>query len=275
MAQSDGILAFASTSSGPCLLFTLPAELRILILELALSPPKYGIDLGQCNQASLRKAISVFLVSKQMYAEAVHVFYRETCIDLRDWTYGSSPHLTTRKFLESATTLRLRQHVRDVNICLSMIDCYNCENVAKMDLESNLQLRTTTILIGPDYQYPPYGCALHPPDRPRQFFKSHLESGEQVTGPVCLEGSQFQSFLRFLPRPGLGKVTVKLHRSHLSFLCQFHDVAEGRECRGCWRGPSDWITVDHLAMISLLSNVEIDASVAAEEGCVVYGQVVA
>lgn len=246
----------------------LPPELRLLVLELALSPPRDGVDLGRYDHTASQNARSIFLVSKQMYAEALPIFYRDVRVDLRGCGLDSPCFQTAQRFLETATSPR--QYVRNATICLCMIDCCNCETAAKLELDEYLHLRTLTVLIGADYMYPPYGCALHPPDRPRYFFNSRLESGAQATGPKCLMESQYQAFLRLLQRPGSGDVTVKAHRSHLDFLCQFHASEGTKECRGCWRGPAEWILLDHRAMVKVFSGVNIDASIAAEKGCVIY-----
>lgn len=250
--------------------FELPAELRIQILELALDPPKSGVPLSNPGLPIPPDAKSIFLVSKQMYADAVSIYYRNVHIDLRDCHFKTSLQKCTRQFLETATVPR--QHVKNAIISLNVADCCNLQSIWSLELEKYMQLRKLTVLIGPDYPYPPYGCAEHPPTQPRHFFKSHLNSGDQVTGPQCLQESQFQAFLKFLQKPQRGKVVVMVQRYHLDFLCQFHEPDEGRECRGEWRGPGDWKPLDHRAMVRALLGAEIDRSVPAERSWVRYKQ---
>jgi hypothetical protein len=260
----------ADVTTRECLFFVIPPELRLQILELALNPPRGGVPIDRQGMPISEDAKAIFLVSRRMNAEAAPIYYRTARIDLRGFGCGNPPDKCARQFLRTA--LGPQQHVRHAIVCLSMVDCCDCESVVSLGLERHLRLRRLTVLIGPDYPYPPYGCGIHPPTRPRHFYKSHLDSGEQVTGPVCLKENQYQEFLKFLQRPGFGKVTVKVHRYHLNFLCQFHEPDKGRECRGEWRGAMDWIPLDLAAMVRALAGVGIDDSVAAEKGCVTYGK---
>jgi hypothetical protein len=259
-------------SQDTSILFSIPPELRLQILELALDLPPGGVSLGRPDRSNCQDAASIFLVSRQMYAEAAPIFYRSARVDLRGCSSfsKSSPVKLVRQFLEGSE--RPRHHIRNLSVSLGMADCCEGESLVGLQLEKHLELRNLTVLIGPDYAYPPIGCALHPPTRPRHYFKSHLNSGEQVTGPICLKETQYQAFLQFLKRTNFGKIVVKVHRFHVHFLCQFHVPDKGRECHGEWRGPGDWVIVDHDAMIEALTDVKVDDSVAAEKGCVVYSQ---
>ncbi|KAH6657729.1 hypothetical protein BKA67DRAFT_655975 [Truncatella angustata] len=271
----DSTLATAKGASLPSanptiqesIFFSLPTELRIQILDLALDPPEEGVPLGQPGSCPSNDVLSIFLVSKQIYADAVPIYYRNVCIDLNS---RSSAEKDARRFLERATIPR--QHIRSVTVCLRMVDCSSCQAVSGLGLERFVELRRLTMLIGPDYPYPPYGCAVHPPTRPRHHFKSWLDSGEQVTGPVCLKEKNFQGLLQSLRRPEFGEVSVKVHRFHLEFLCQFHGPDRARECRGEWRGQQDWVPLDCEAMVRALSKAQVDDSVAPERSCVRYRQ---
>lgn len=272
MSQLEASSHSETSSQTPSILFTIPPELRFQILELALNLPQEGVSLGRPNRSSCRDARSIFLVSRQMYADAAPIFYRDARIDLRGCSSftKSSPEKLARRFLQNAEMPR--RYIRNLSVALGMADCSECESLVDLALEEHLDLRSLTVFIGPDYAYPPVGCATHPPTRPRHFFKSYLESGDQVTGPICLRHSQYQAFLQFLQRPNFGKVAVKLHRFHAHFLCQFHVPDGKRDCHGEWRGAEDWVTLDHKTMIETLSNVQVDDSVAAEKGCVVYSR---
>ncbi|ETS81943.1 hypothetical protein PFICI_06945 [Pestalotiopsis fici W106-1] len=272
MTQHGALSSLETTSQDNSILLNIPPELRFQILELALDLPPGGVSLGRPDRTNCQDAMSIFLVSKQIYAEAAPIFYRTARIDLRGCSSFSktSPEKAVRRFLQISE--RPRRHIRDLSVSLGMADCCECESLVGLQLEKQLDLRSLNVFIGPDYAYPPVGCAVHPPTRPRHFFKSHLDSGEQVTGPICLKETQYQAFLQFLTRANFGKIVVKVHRFHVHFLCQFHVPDKGRNCYGEWRGPEDWVIVDHEAMIEALTNVQVDDSVAAEKGCVVYSR---
>lgn len=268
--------------------FRLPPELRQQILGFVIPVPEGGVHLGRCGMGIPRAVKDLFLVCRQMYADAVPVYYRDVRIDLQGYGFASPALRCVNRFLRTAETPR--RHVRHATVLINLIDCCNCESVGRLALAQYCGtggvegaqgagdgvssssssggggdggLRRVDVCIGPDYPYPPYGCYLHPPKRPVYRFRSRLDSGAQATGPICVTQSPFQMFLDFLQQPGFGTVAVWLHRYHLEFLCPFHAPhPTGRECKGEWRGgPGDWIPLDHEAMIRAFAGTQVDRSV--------------
>ncbi|KAK9769707.1 hypothetical protein SCAR479_13593 [Seiridium cardinale] len=152
-AWAESLSSSADSPPDDPFFFRLPAELRILILELSLDRPQGGVPLERPGLPSYKNAVSIFLVSKRMYADAVPIFYRDVGIDLRGFGSQSPPQKCTQQFLRTA--LVPRQHIRNVTLCLNMIDCCNCQSVSALELEKYVTLRQLTLLIGPDYPYPP------------------------------------------------------------------------------------------------------------------------
>ncbi|KAI1844602.1 hypothetical protein JX266_009275 [Neoarthrinium moseri] len=246
--------------SGVSSYFRLPSELRLQILESVIERPSDGVPIARPGFCVPKEVRNIFLVSRQMYAEAAPIYYRDVRVDLRGYGFWSPPQKCANQFFETALTAR--EYVRNAMVCINLVDCCNCETVAKLSLglhQSRRRLQRLDVRIGPDYPYPPYGCNVHPPKQPAQQLNVGLASGATATGPICLTKDPFQNFLRFLQRPEFGTVSVWVHRFHLEFLCQFHASHScGRECRGEWRGPGDWVKIDHEAMIETLMGLSSD-----------------
>jgi hypothetical protein len=112
--------------------FRLPPELRVAILELVLPLEDEGVLLGRCGRGIPQEVKGLFRVCRQMYADALPVYYRDVCIDLQGYGSASPALRCVNRFLRTARTPR--RHVRRATVLINLIDCCNCESLGRLAL---------------------------------------------------------------------------------------------------------------------------------------------